>query len=105
MNLNIEVFDHIFEISLLRFSFLREARWRSKGISGFRFRLVGPGWTGLGGFGAAANPGSWLPAQHSNRGFFFPQHLVEGLFNFRRRVCRSFWLDLAFQDTPGKTDQ
>ena len=36
---------------------------------------------------------------------FFPQHLVEGLLNFRRRVCRSFWLDLAFQDPPGKTDQ
>ena len=35
----------------------------------------------------------------------FPQHLVEGLLNFRRRVCRSFWLDLAFQDPPGKTDQ
>ena len=34
--------------------------------------------------------------------FFFPQHLVEGLLNVRRRVCRSFWLDLAFQDTPGK---
>ena len=32
--------------------------------------------------------------------FFFPQHLVEGLLNFRRRVCRSFWLDLAFQDPP-----
>ena len=31
---------------------------------------------------------------------FFPQHLVEGLLNFRRRVCRSFWLDLAFQDPP-----
>ena len=29
---------------------------------------------------------------------FFPQHLVEGLLNFRRRVCRSFWLDLASQD-------
>ena len=37
--------------------------------------------------------------------FFFPQHLVEGLLNFRRRVCRSFWLDLAFQDPPGETDQ
>ena len=36
---------------------------------------------------------------------FFPQHLVVGLLNFRRRVCRSFWLDLAFQDPPGKTDQ
>ena len=36
---------------------------------------------------------------------FFPQHLVEGLLNFRRRVCRSFWLDLAFQDPPGNTDQ
>ena len=36
---------------------------------------------------------------------FFPQHLVEGLLNFRRRVSRSFWLDLAFQDPPGKTDQ
>ena len=36
---------------------------------------------------------------------FFPQHLVEGLLNFRRRVCRSFWLDLAFQDPPGETDQ
>ena len=35
----------------------------------------------------------------------FPQQLVEGLLNFRRRVCRSFWLDLAFQDPPGKTDQ
>ena len=33
--------------------------------------------------------------------FLFPQHLVEGLLNFRRRVCRSFWLDLAFQDPPG----
>ena len=34
---------------------------------------------------------------------FFPQHLVEGLLNFRRRVCRSFWLDLAFKDPlPGK---
>ena len=30
----------------------------------------------------------------------FPQHLVEGLLNFRRRVCRSFWLDLASQDPP-----
>ena len=29
---------------------------------------------------------------------FFPQHLVEGLRNIRRRVCRSFWLELAFQD-------
>ena len=36
---------------------------------------------------------------------FFPEHLVEDLLNFRRRVCRSFWLDLAFQDPPGKTDQ
>ena len=36
---------------------------------------------------------------------FFLQHLVEGLLNFRRRVCRSFWLDLAFQDPPWKTDQ
>ena len=35
----------------------------------------------------------------------FLQHLVEGLLNFRRRVCQSFWLDLAFQDPPGKTDQ
>ena len=35
----------------------------------------------------------------------FPQHLVEGLRNFRRRVCRAFWLDLAFQDPPRKTDQ
>ena len=25
---------------------------------------------------------------------------VEGLLNFRRRVCRSFWLDLVFQDPP-----
>ena len=34
---------------------------------------------------------------------FFPSTLVEGLLNFRRRVCRSFWLDLAFQDpTPRK---
>ena len=41
---------------------------------------------------------NWFPM------FFFPQHLVEGLLNFRRRVCRSFWLDLAFQDPPGKTD-
>ena len=32
--------------------------------------------------------------------YIFPQHLVEGLLNFRRRVCRSFWLDLAFQDPP-----
>ena len=36
---------------------------------------------------------------------FFTQHLIEGPLNFRRRVCRSFWLDLAFQDPPGKTDQ
>ena len=35
---------------------------------------------------------------------FFPQHLVEGLLNFRRRVCRSFLLDLAFQDPLQKTD-
>ena len=41
----------------------------------------------------------------AGRVFFFPQHLVEGLLNFRRRVCRSFWLDLAFPDPPGKTDQ
>ena len=33
---------------------------------------------------------------------YFPHHLVEGLLNFRRRVCRSFWQDLAFQDPPGK---
>ena len=37
--------------------------------------------------------------------FVFPQHLVEGLLNFSWRVCRSFWLDSAFQDHPGKTDQ
>ena len=42
---------------------------------------------------------------HESHDHFFPQHLVEGLLNFRRRVCRSFWLDLAFQDPPGKTDQ
>ena len=36
---------------------------------------------------------------------FLPQHLVEGLLNFRRRVRRSFWLGFAFQDPPGKTDQ
>ena len=35
-------------------------------------------------------------------GHFFPQHLVEGLLSFRRRLCRSFWLDLAFQDPPRK---
>ena len=28
----------------------------------------------------------------------FPQHLVEGLLNFRRRVSRSPWLDLPFPD-------
>ena len=31
---------------------------------------------------------------------FLPQRLVEGLLNFRRRECRSFWLDFAFQDPP-----
>ena len=30
----------------------------------------------------------------------FPQHLVEGFLNFRRRVCRSSWLDLPFPDPP-----
>ena len=39
------------------------------------------------------------------RVLLFPQHLVEGLLNFRRRVCRSFWLDLGFQNSPQKTDQ
>ena len=34
--------------------------------------------------------------------FFFPQHLLEGLLNFRRRVFRLFWLDLAVQDPPRK---
>ena len=29
-------------------------------------------------------------------------HLVEGLLNFRRRVCRSFWLDLVSQEPPTK---
>ena len=33
----------------------------------------------------------------ANRGFF-PQHLVEVFLNFRQRVCRWFWLDLAFED-------
>ena len=32
----------------------------------------------------------------------FPQHLIDGLLNFRRRVCRSFWLDFAFRDPPWK---
>ena len=49
--------------------------------------------------------GPKMPAKSLIALRFFPQHLVEGLLNFRRRVCRSFWLDLAFQDPPGKTDQ
>ena len=27
-----------------------------------------------------------------------PQHLVDGLLNYRRRECRLFWQDFAFQD-------
>ena len=30
------------------------------------------------------------------------QHVVEGLLDFRRRECRSFWLDLVFQSPPRK---
>ena len=31
--------------------------------------------------------------------------LIEVLLNCRRRLCRSFWLDLAFQDPPRKMEQ
>ena len=33
---------------------------------------------------------------------YFPHHLGEGLLNFRRRECPSFWPDFAFQDPPRK---
>ena len=43
--------------------------------------------------------GPKMPAKSLIALRFFPQHLVEGLLNFRQRVCRSFWLDLAFHLT------